>query len=509
MRDVSRGVMSGVRGTALVLSLAVLPRCASKPESSGTHLVLESFPSTSEETGVDEWDLGNARADGKTYTIGRGYTFSSGERIAVLEVVSRPDEPRGSVVRALGPSETSALDADRGRAIARDFRAMSTALREKTITQASPAAQQKSVRILADPSTCKRSTDGGGLLGSSCPTQLLGCAAELLGAATQADDLAGALDSAHVTIERGDGAVASASWSATLLEGDKPHDRACVQRTPLADAYDEFTKQLHEIDRLNKDCSSQRQCSGDVGTASLRPLDATLPRGEPLLNYRFCDALRPLAALESPIFFVGANAGASGIDIEELDGGGVDLAFDLKNQQAALFHYHTDGVQNLIGLGASVYAGWAFGDKPNIIDAWSGEFQAGSASIDVPLLKLSAGGSIFRSPDNSLWGAAASLGIGFNLLPATLEVGVSEGDWTAWDAATNAYAKTLFRVGYDIRSASFKGHDHDLIQFRSSKDIALALVETTGSIGVAPAAQAVALSILRARGLTIKDACGL
>jgi len=54
MRDVSRGVMSGVRGTALVLSLAVLPRCASKPESSGTHLVLESFPSTSEETGVDE-----------------------------------------------------------------------------------------------------------------------------------------------------------------------------------------------------------------------------------------------------------------------------------------------------------------------------------------------------------------------------------------------------------------------------------------------------------------------
>lgn len=49
--------------------------------------------------------------------------------------------------------------------------------------------------------------------------------------------------------------------------------------------------------------------------------------------------------------------------------------------------------------------------------------------------------------------------------------------------------------------------EHALLQFRKPKDLALALVETFGVIGAAPAAQAAALSILSDKGLTIERAC--
>src|SRR5262249_13779218 len=147
----------------------------------------------------------------------------------------------------------------------------------------------------------------------------------------------------------------------------------------------------------------------------------------------FCEVLKPLAAVEHPYFFVGTSvlAGAGAVR-----GSGADLVFDLSNRQAAVFTYTQGGIVTLMGIEASAYGGFAFGQKANVLDAWSGKFQTGQTSVETPFVRVSVGGSIFRAPDNSLWGAAAQASFGVNFIPTSVEIGVTDGNWTAWDGAT-------------------------------------------------------------------------
>jgi hypothetical protein len=157
----------------------------------------------------------------------------------------------------------------------------------------------------------------------------------------------------------------------------------------------------------------------------------------------------------------------------------------------------------------NVYAGWAFGNNAGVLDAWSGEFQTAEATIEVPFLNIGVGGLIFRSPDSSLWGAAGQASVGLNAIPTPAEVAVSEGHWTAWDAATTAYGRGLWFVDYSVGSASAHGKPHSHIQFAEPTDLAMALIQSFGILGALPSVQAVGLSIMQKHGLTISSACGL
>jgi hypothetical protein len=286
----------------------------------------------------------------------------------------------------------------------------------------------------------------------------------------------------------------------------------------LSSANQEFDDIIGQVEDLKNRCANEGRCEGTttdtaVGTATfdtnIRP--QAWPTRSSLRGLKLCDVLRPLAVFESPYFFAGLSAKAAVIktaaDI------GTDLVFDLRNQQAALFHYHNHGYQNLVGAEAAGYLGYGFGKKNNVLDAWSGKFETAEATQEVApflgFIGVDVGGFIFRSPDNSLWGGAAEVSVGVNALGplGSTEVSVSEGEWTPWDAATKAFGKSLWFVGYDVKTAPVEGKNHAYLQFRGTKDLALALVERLGPLGILPAAQATALAALSKQKLTISRAC--
>ncbi len=70
-----------------------------------------------------------------------------------------------------------------------------------------------------------------------------------------------------------------------------------------------------------------------------------------------------------------------------------------------------------MGVEANVYFGYAFQKgKRDVLDVWSGAFQSAEATVETPYLKLSVGGAIFRSPDNTVWGALVQAAVGVNAL---------------------------------------------------------------------------------------------
>ncbi len=269
-----------------------------------------------------------------------------------------------------------------------------------------------------------------------------------------------------------------------------------------------FKDVIREAEAREARCKAERQCTSvdETRPAGIQPLVRTRQASKKRASsFSMCEALEPLRALGHPYFFAGVTAKAA--YVVTLEDGGIDVVFDLKRQQAAFFHYHNHGVQNLVGVDASAYMGWAFGEKEGVIDAWSGEFQQAEASLEVPLINISAGGSIFRSPDDSLWGGTIAVTAGLNLIPTPVELAVSEGEWTAWDAATEAYGRGLWFVGYDERSASHHGKTHTYLQFNGTVDLVFALLQTFGPFGGTAAAQAAALAALDSAGLTIDSAC--
>jgi hypothetical protein len=282
-------------------------------------------------------------------------------------------------------------------------------------------------------------------------------------------------------------------------------------------ANSDFDSELRGLESIARQCEAEGRCESDGGlrqastTLGLTETDhlagGTDSRGVSFSRVKLCDTLRPLAAFETPYVFVGASAKAA--LIRSVSDGGVDVVFDLGHRQVAVFYYQNHGVQNLVGAEANVYFGYAFGKKKDVVDAWSGEFQTAEVTVETPYLNLSAGGAIFRSPDSSLWGALVEVSVGVNALGplGVVEVGASEGHWTAWDKATTALGSAYWHVSYSpVRAEAQRSHAY--LQFAKGRDAAFALVQTLGGLGFAPAAQTLALEALQNRGLTLAAACG-
>lgn len=284
-------------------------------------------------------------------------------------------------------------------------------------------------------------------------------------------------------------------------------DGATSGSDALAVAQSEFGSVLREAEELQRRCERENHCAPStttIETASLSPLGhATGSRSAS--SFTLCGALAPLRSLEHPYFFGGASL--KGAYVGTLADRGVEVVFDLKKRQAAAFLYHTTGIQNLIGVEAEAHVGYAFGEKENVIDAWSGDFQTATATFEVPHLEIGLGATIFRAPDSSIWGGAVGVGGGLNLIAAPVGVSVGDGEWHAWDAATKAQGASYWFVRYDEKRATDHGKTYAYLELQSTRDLALALLETFGPLGVAPAAQAAALAALDKAGLTIDEAC--
>ncbi len=303
------------------------------------------------------------------------------------------------------------------------------------------------------------------------------------------------------------GLVVTALLAAVGCAPAEEEDTADATADAISVANGEFERTLAEIEDATKDCGEQGcpapGAEGISGTKSIAPLAGPRVAGRTL-----CSTLRPLSGLGNPYFFMGASANATAI--RKLFDGGVDLVFDLRNQQAALFHYHNDGYSNLVGIEANVYTGYGFGRKANVIDAWSGEFQSADATVELPVLNIGVGGNIFRAPDNSIIGGAVEATIGFNALGplGTVEVSASEGEWTPWDNATRVYGRSLFLARYREGSARFHGKQHAYLQFNGTRDLGVALVQTGGVVlGGQAAAYGAAVAALKKSGLTYEQMC--
>ncbi|HEY2746651.1 MAG TPA: hypothetical protein VGL86_18605 [Polyangia bacterium] len=281
----------------------------------------------------------------------------------------------------------------------------------------------------------------------------------------------------------------------------------CVANPPaaqpsLADrAQALFDDRVAATDATLAACQQQlaTQPSCDRPPPAARP--ATRPQSFTAAGTKICDILRPLEAVEHPYFFHGISAsggfGTVGI-------GGVDEVFDLWNQQAAAFTYEGAGVESLVGVQAGLYEGFAFGDMPDVITAWSGEFITGTASVATPLVRVSVGGEIFTNPDLTLWGYAWQTSVGLAIeVPVDLSVTIAE--WMPWNAGTELIDRRAWFVGDVVPY----GNGYELVQFDGGGNLALAILLSYADDPAAStaAAEAIAIDVLRSLGVSIKQLC--
>jgi hypothetical protein len=167
-----------------------------------------------------------------------------------------------------------------------------------------------------------------------------------------------------------------------------------------------------------------------------------------------CDAtfLAAMRALTEGYIVVGSSA--TGQMGSAAAGGGIDLVWDLWNEQFAVYVYPQGGLSYFnISAGAQVYTGFGFGNHPHIHSAWSGWFRGAQASFGVDVFRLiSLEGSIsyFESPDRSTVGGLVGAGASVSV-PRIREVlrlplrasaaGVEAGFWTPFDAATQRFGR--------------------------------------------------------------------
>lgn len=222
---------------------------------------------------------------------------------------------------------------------------------------------------------------------------------------------------------------------------------------------------------------------------------------------KMCEFLAPFAGMQHPYFFMGGNAtAAAGAGAQA----GFDVVFDLWNQQAAVFTYKGVGLASLAGAEVSAYQGYGFGNKPNVIDAWSGRFCNATAGVGVSAevigipVGAGVGGSLFASPDQSIVGGAVAVSGNVGFTPEGWEASVFAADWTAWDTGTKALGGTGFGYRDSIQSANGKNY----VQYNSATDMAIAIlwnVPTPQNVTVA--AQVLALAAMKKTGLTLEQAC--
>ena len=216
-----------------------------------------------------------------------------------------------------------------------------------------------------------------------------------------------------------------------------------------------------------------------------------------------CGVLRPLKNLDHPYYVQGVQAQGGAVAVGNV---GIDVVFDLWNQQAATFYYGGGGLGNLLGGGVSAYTGYGFGNKSSVIDAWSGIFASGSLSATIPLTKVGVGASGFSSDDGSLIGGVASASLGINFLnEVVVDVAATAGKWFPFDRGTNALGSSFWFVSPTTATDAFEGTNYNYLQFANGGEVrGLALMQVAGTGGTSAAATAVAISVIRNRGISIR-----
>jgi len=277
----------------------------------------------------------------------------------------------------------------------------------------------------------------------------------------------------------------------------------------------DFDTRVAELRKDWNQCVAAKRCSAkDGGLVAPRSYGVSSAldwlTGAPDL----CETLAPLRGLEHPYFFVGVNVTAGAGVVAQ---GGIDVVWDLEHQQGAAFWYRGGGLSSLGGIEAGAYLGWGFGKKAGVIDAWSGDFVTGSISVGIPVLKLAAGASGFKSPDGSVWGASVGVSGGFDFVPTPVDLSLTGGYWTPWDTGTEAMSKASFlsKSTLETTSAEIQWRDgkketvtREYVQFASSRSLGLSMVLASPGPGGQAALVAIALDVLRSRGLTLEQACG-
>jgi hypothetical protein len=130
---------------------------------------------------------------------------------------------------------------------------------------------------------------------------------------------------------------------------------------------------------------------------------------------------------------------------------GVDLVWDLWNEQFSAFGYTGSGLtlSSSYGASASTYAALAFGRFDNVHQAWSGRFDSIGVSAAIPGLRwgrlgFSAGLAGFTSPGGTLRGVATSLTLSRGIplpIPVPADLTVATGLWTPFDPLTRALSR--------------------------------------------------------------------
>ncbi|MEY2988061.1 MAG: hypothetical protein RJB13_1582 [Pseudomonadota bacterium] len=157
-----------------------------------------------------------------------------------------------------------------------------------------------------------------------------------------------------------------------------------------------------------------------------------------------------------PYFFIGgsveAGAGLHGIV-------GTDFVWDLYNLQLSIFNYksvETVFGAGTIGAGLNTYLGLGFGEKKNVVDAWSGKFASVGVSGSLPVLSNYLSGHITHftaqtphgKPDYSIRGGSIGISAAFSLpTPAPGALQVAVGNWTVNKKENQKYSHLFKKLG--------------------------------------------------------------
>lgn len=157
-----------------------------------------------------------------------------------------------------------------------------------------------------------------------------------------------------------------------------------------------------------------------------------------------------------PYFFMGgsveAGAGIHGIV-------GTDYVWDFYNLQLGVFNYksmETVFGAGSVGAGANTYLGLGFGQKKNVVDAWSGQFASVGVSGSLPILSNYLSGHITHftartssgKADYSIQGGSIGLSAAMSLptpTPGALQVAI--GNWIVNKQENIKLARLFNRLG--------------------------------------------------------------
>lgn len=173
---------------------------------------------------------------------------------------------------------------------------------------------------------------------------------------------------------------------------------------------------------------------------------------EQIIGRKLCDAAFTGVIenlLDGYVVIGGTIAGQLGLG---RTGGGMDLVWDLWNEQFSAFTYPEYGLStdSAAGAAGAVHVGFGTGRFNGVHPAWSGTFYGVDYSLSLDAWRvLSISGSVqgFRSPDGAMVGGLVSVG-GSASVPDSLtklikfplggSVTATGGEWTPDDTTTRA-----------------------------------------------------------------------